>query len=401
MRILHLSTSLKGGAGIFCRRLAEFQVACGHQVSIVTRNGAHARGCDVVEITDVATRMRSKIITGLNGQVSSRRVETAFAPLSMSAGALPVVTRLRPDVVHVHNWYNLLSANDIGVLSDGHRTVATLHDERMYTGGCHTTGTCAGYHRNCASCPQAKRPFREVPKLAHRGMQESILRASSADFVAPSAWLFERAQASSILKSARVSHIPNGVPSEFQRLKNPAALLARFQSKDGDWNIGWISGKGKTLFGAFLHALQFSLSPSERERVRVLTTDGLDQDEAAFPVVQVGRVHSDSAMAEFWSACDVVISTTRADNFPSAITEALSVGTPVLGFGAGGSGEAIALTGGGAIFPDGDVTAMADYLASVLRRPEELARLSRAASDAGFVFSMELCNQRYEGLYSQ
>ena len=401
MRILHLSTSLDGGAGIFCRRLAEFQVARGHTVSIATRTPRSATGCDVVALDDLMTRTRSKIVTGLNQRIGSDTVQTAFSPLSIGAGVFRVIDQASPDVVHIHNWYNLLADIDFGALNQGFKTVATLHDERMYTGGCHTAGNCDGYVRRCEACPQARRALQRLPSFTHRRILTSVATARTMEFVAPSAWLLDRGRKSSVLAGARLTHIPNGVPAEFQRPKDFPRLLARLRSPQGSWKVGWIPGKGKATFMDYLFTLRECLTPSEAARIRVVTTEGLQEEEVPFLLEQTGRIRSDSCMSNFWSNCDVVISTTRADNFPSAIIEALSVGTPVLGFGVGGSGEAIAATGGGRVFADARVETMAKYTVHVFRRPEELVRLGRLACGAGKLFSMDTCNRRYEALYDK
>ena len=133
-KILHLTTSMQGGAGIAARRLASLQILSGSEVKVAYRSGGLGRGDDLVPLAHQAevglTRARrraSQFVTLLNREVS-REGSVLFTPL----GAYPAASSLRlpklGSVIHAHNLYNLISASKLVALSRSYRVVATLHD---------------------------------------------------------------------------------------------------------------------------------------------------------------------------------------------------------------------------------------------------------------------------------
>ena len=63
-------------------------------------------------------------------------------------------------------------------------------------------------------------------------------------------------------------------------------------------------------------------------------------------------------LAEFYTLADVYVNASFEENYPTTNLEAISCGTPVVTFDAGGSGESARLFG--SVVPKGDVKALAD-----------------------------------------
>jgi glycosyltransferase involved in cell wall biosynthesis len=81
--------------------------------------------------------------------------------------------------------------------------------------------------------------------------------------------------------------------------------------------------------------------------VEVLTPSESGPADVAKTLVPPPQTESDRV--EFWSAADVGVSMTSADNFPNVVLEALAVGTPFIINDVGGAGEAVRETGGGSV----------------------------------------------------
>lgn len=66
----------------------------------------------------------------------SRR--TFFSSISMKSFSSTEITNwIKPGegIIHIHNWFNMISYKQISELIDlGYKVVCTLHDERMLTG---------------------------------------------------------------------------------------------------------------------------------------------------------------------------------------------------------------------------------------------------------------------------
>lgn len=69
-----------------------------------------------------------------------------------SSSLVTQINKLQPDIVHLH-WINegFLSISDIYKIKAP--IVWTLHDDWVFTGGCHIKWECEGYKTVCGACP--------------------------------------------------------------------------------------------------------------------------------------------------------------------------------------------------------------------------------------------------------
>ena len=52
-------------------------------------------------------------------------------------------------IFHIHNWFNLINLMELRKLLDlGYGVVFTLHDQRLFTGGCHYSLNCSKFKIN-------------------------------------------------------------------------------------------------------------------------------------------------------------------------------------------------------------------------------------------------------------
>jgi len=103
-----------------------------------------------------------------------------------------------------------------------------------------------------------------------------------------------------------------------------------------------------------------------------------------------------------FSAADVFVNPTRAENFPLVVLESMACGTPVVSFAVGGVAELVrtGLTGYLAV-PD-QPRDLCDGMVSLLgdkQRLQTMARQSRQVVEAEYALDLQV--QRYIDLYSQ
>jgi glycosyltransferase involved in cell wall biosynthesis len=109
-----------------------------------------------------------------------------------------------------------------------------------------------------------------------------------------------------------------------------------------------------------------------------------------------------SEMSRFYAEMDVLVLPSRttakwAEQFGRVLVEAMHCGTPVIGSSSGEIPWVISVTGGGVIFPEGDVEALAEQLERLRidqERREALAE--RGKERAGQLFSVEAVANRME-----
>ena len=180
MKVLHISSALTGGAGVAASNLHEELLQLGVDSTILNSKSG-----------SLFSKFLSKTMTALNMVISKKDFDllTVFG-----INALPrrKIKGISPDIIHVHNWFNTLSIRQVEKLSKKYKVVFTLHDERIFTGGCHNSQGCENFHKSCSNCPRLKL-FRTIPKRNYE--RQRLLgnsKVSGIRFISPSGWLVDK-----------------------------------------------------------------------------------------------------------------------------------------------------------------------------------------------------------------
>jgi len=318
MRISHISTTHTGGAGIAARNLNS--ILTSHSIDskfLALEQADFFMGLNEISMSrNFFERARS----GIYGNVQNRLSKKSFfslASYSPTSASRRITVESKSRILHIHNWYNITNLSEIAKLIDnGAKVVITLHDERLYTGGCHSTLGCNKFQTFCDSCPGLASIFRSFPsrnlKIAEENF-ESLF--SEATFIAPSKWIMKQAKASKLLYKSRIEFIPNII-------KPPTQQISSYNEKEGI-RLGFaaIDPTSYIKGGAFFQkATDFSLrNPNQLK------------------VVKMSDFTRDSDL--FWGAIDFLCVPSNADNSPNVIHEAKLLGIPVLATQVGGIPE--------------------------------------------------------------
>lgn len=314
-----------------------------------------------------------------------------FVPLmeQMWAGSLP----------HLHataDWTGLLDA--LAGAGAAGRLVITLHDCRLFTGGCPYPLDCPHLADGCVDdCPRG-----HAGAAARRAEQFRALEAARPVLVSPSRWM--RLLAESCLPGHSVRVIPNGVPfpealfdlpskEEARRAFGidptaPVALLAAHGAEAAQFKGGhrW----------AELRAVVNSLLPG------VLWVVAGGGEVAAEPgLLRLPYLPHDK-LGQLMRAADLFVYPTLADNHPLVILEAMAAALPTISFAAGGVAEQITDGAAGYLVTSGDWRGMAEKAATLLRAPARLRRTGEEAFRLGQPrFSLERMIREHAELYGR
>jgi glycosyltransferase involved in cell wall biosynthesis len=338
-RILHIASSFAGGAGTAARRVVEAQRSIGLDSRLVALTGGASNLKSFESFLEVGTfqKIQSKILTVLQAQLVQNS-DNLMTPLSLSA--MPRIMDLIKDfdIINLHATYNVLNADGIRLIARRLPTVVTLHDQRFFTGGCHYSWDCHGYMLDCTNCPQVNRPFRFLPRQALQTADDYLKLLKNIAFVSPSRWLANIALSSRLLNQARISIIPNPIPSNDVSEKDNRGL----ERLESVLRIGFIS---KNLNNPYkgLDTLVKAIESIKASRTVQLCLFGSGQvpiTSGQFEIVQ-SEFESDDERVSAIRSCDVVIVPSRQDNYPSVIGECLVLGIPVIASNVGGIREII------------------------------------------------------------
>lgn len=295
------------------------------------------------------------------------------------------------DLIHFHDLSSAISPFTLIALAAVKPVVWTIHDCSPFTGGCLYPMDCTRYKVGCGSCPQLGTwPLDtkiDLTRLLWR--TKAALHKSGVVCITPSQWMASQAMESGLLVRAP-RYISNGIDTRlYQAHDKPAMREQLGLAKDRKVIVvssGHLSDarKGVKYAIAALHAVK-DLSP----QVLLLGTmdDDIRQAMVGLDYVAPGYINGPAALARYYSAADLLLFSSLADNQPLTLLECLSTGTPVVGFATGGMPEIIPEDVCGLLVRPGHQMALNAALRQALCS-DKLARWAVAA------------RQRAEALYS-
>lgn len=342
MKVLQLSTSLSGGAGIAARRLNSCLLEAGidSRIMAIGKDGIILKENEYLIKRNYLTKIKSSFNTYLQAHIvqnSSNLITTNSISVLKSIGNLS-----KYDILHIHSTYNMLNDNLLrGILKANKNIFFTLHDQRLFTGGCHYSFSCQQYESECRKCPQVNNLFQDNVLSAHRRRIRIFNEYSNIHIISPSTWLANLARNSSVLSRNQIDVIPNPIPSPNKELSREF-LREKFGYNDENIVISFIAAdlmnpnKGlETL----LKALQ-NMSENERIKYRLILI-GKNKSLPNLDYIEhnVINIFFENEISERLMAGDVVVVPSRIDNFPNVIGEALMSGSMVFGSNSGGVAE--------------------------------------------------------------
>ena len=336
MKVLHINQSdIAGGAGIAGYRLHE---------------GLLNRGID------------SRLLVG-KAQIESDRIDTIKRKYRLENQICRLSSRLglnylnlvssfdipkhkffqEADILNFHNlhtgYFNYLT---IPKLTKNKPAVFTLHDMWSFTGHCAYSYDCDRWKQGCGKCPDLNTypAVRRDSTSWEWKLKNWVYSRSNLSVVTPSKWLTKQVK-QSMLNRFPIHQIPYGIDTEAYKpidsekcryilnIPNHKKVLMFGAESISD------SRKGSDLLTEALTKLPASLKAET-----VLLTFGYGGETLSNAVgietVNLGYISSDRLKSIAYSAADLFIFPTRADNLPLVLQESMACGTPMVSFKIGG-----------------------------------------------------------------
>lgn len=341
-------------------------------------------------------------------QIYPNRTREAYSLQWLPDRAAKQVNHFNPDIINLH-WIfaGYLKIETIAKLNKP--IVWTLHDMWVFTGGCHYSLDCDRYQNACGNCPQlgSNKDWdlsRWVWQRKAKAWQNLNLT-----IVTPSAWLANCTKSSSLFKNVRVEVIANGLDTaKYRPIDRSTAreLLKLPQDKQillfGAVRATTHNRKGFHLLQSALQELSKSGWRDKIEIVIFGASGASEQTDFGFQPLYLGQLNDDISLALAYAAADVFVLPSIQDNLPNTIMEALSCGTPCVGFDIGGIPDMIEHQKNGYIAESFKIEDLARGIIWVLENKERHQKLcDRAREKVEKEFTLEIVASRYSSIFSQ
>ena len=215
MKIIHLATSLNGGAGSAALRMNNALNILGEESMIISRNTVLAanNSSKIVSSVHPLKKLESSGVTFLQSRILQRNNDLVTPGSISTYNIVNNIELEKADIIHIHAYYNLLSSSSLRrILMLGRPTFFTLHDQRLFTGGCHYSRDCTNFQVDCSECPQVRKPFTRLVKKSFSIQKEVFGFSENVELVSPSpmtlgelSWLLGTITRSIVLNNEAIS----------------------------------------------------------------------------------------------------------------------------------------------------------------------------------------------------
>ncbi len=251
------------------------------------------------------------------------------------------------DIVNLHNlhsgYFNYLA---IPGLARRKPVVFTLHDMWSFTGHCAYSYDCEKWVTGCGSCPYPDTYPRirlDNTRIEWK-LKRRVYSKCNLNIVTPSRWL-ARLAAKSMLKKFPIHHIPNGLNID---------VFKPYEKKLSRDRLGIKASSNVLMFAAdnltdprkgseLLHEAITGF-PDELKRDTIILTFGKsvgELSEIGMQTIELGYIEDDATKVLAFSAADIFVFPSLADNLPLVLQESMACGTPMVAFDVGGIPELV------------------------------------------------------------
>lgn len=336
MKILHLSFSLQGGAGIACLRLHKALLNHGidSKLLYVSKHTSLMSNIYALKPNDtIFNKIKRKLGLSKKKQDTYRKqfkklggdFETISLPFSdYKLHEHPLV--IEANIIHLHwvsdfvdypSFFRLLNKP----------IVWTLHDMNPFQGIFHYKGDKI---RNNHLFEKYDQEIREL-KLSLINKYQGHIK-----FVTPSNWLMQEAINGGFTKN-NIRTIPYCLPSNLFSGSLSENFKHQHQISEKDTVLLFVAQSTNVYRKGFKYLLN-AIEELKEEDITLLV---IGKTELKHHLNKVRYIENDNKLQYYFMNADAVIIPSLEDNLPNVMLEALSSGTPVIGFPTGGLSEHI------------------------------------------------------------
>ena len=332
------------------------------------------------------------------------RLHTLFSPGITGIRLQKYIRLFNPEIIQLH-WVSLGGFFRIEELAHvKQKIVWRLPDSWAFTGGCHFPGRCTGYMQECGKCPQLGSDREDDLSNQVWQRKREAWKDLDVTVVAPTQWMKDAVQQSSLFGNRRIELIPNGLDIEmFSPLDREAArkiLKLPLHKKIilfGADNAKYHTHKG---FSFLCQALR-KLSHTHRETYEaVIFGESNMPVELDMPVRMLGYLRDPLLLQMAYSAADVMVVPSIIETFGQTVSEAMACAVPAVVFSDTGAACVVDHQINGYVARHGDSDDLAAGIEWVLKDERRRMELSRNARQKALdTYDIRIVVEQYTQLY--
>lgn len=284
---------------------------------------------------------------------------------------------MEADIIILH-WINRnsLSLKSIeSILKTGKPVYWFMHDMWPITGGCHHSFECEKFKKSCGSCLMMhnRKGGKNKHDLSYRQLAEKLKTLTpyeNLSFITPSIWLANKVKQSKVALNHKVMVARNILNTNiFQPLNKTVCRQELNLPQDKKLILFGANDVGSPYKG--WHYLEEALADMPDNVVCVVygSDKELNVKNVPISIINVGKISNTQKLIQLYSACDVFVTPSIADNYPNVLIEAMACGLVCVGFKTGGIPEIIIDNENGLIVQDYSSKSLRNGILQILYEP--------------------------------
>jgi glycosyltransferase involved in cell wall biosynthesis len=399
MNILQINTAdTKGGAGKVAYELKNELSKRGHHSKLLVSR-KYAKNDDNVILIRPESNLRRRILKKLTYYLAN---DLDLFPLEH---ILKMPEFKNADIIHCHNLHtNYFSLKTLKKISDLKPVVWTFHDMWPVTAHCAHSFDGKLKENGFFTCPSLD----IYPPIAWHNekylekRKGTIYQKSKFHIVTPSKWLANKVQ-QSVLGNKPLSVIYNGINTSIFKPYNKQECRQILGLPPDKHIIIIIAKRGQSNPWKGGNYAQEAIKAFMGDSGVFFVDLGGDINKKNNGVKMVSYVSDQATMAKYYSAADMLLYPSIADNCPLVVLEAMACGLPVISFDTGGIPELVEHKINGYIAKyknTGDLKIGVEYLLNL--SPQEVEKMKQySIKKIATGFTIEKMTDQYLELYQK
>ena len=268
----------------------------------------------------------------------------------------------------------------------------------MHTANCSHAFECEKWKTGCGNCPRLKQETKSIfLDSTHRSwhkMKRAFAGFEDLTVISVSPWLMERAKQSPILKDFDHITILNGLDTEvFHPIESNIKAELGIENKKMIFHATpKFDNDPNNIKGGY-----YLIKLAQMMKDVIFVVAGTYPENLNLPdnMILLGKISNQKKLAEYYSAADLTVLTSKRETFSMVVAESLSCGTPVVGFKAGAP-EVISISEYSKFVEYGNVDSLYAAATEMLNSKPNKSQIANSAAQK---YSRKLMAQQYIDVY--
>lgn len=280
----------------------------------------------------------------------------------------------KADIIILHwiNDYSISLKSIEKILKKGKPVFWFMHDMWPITGGCHHSFECEKFKGHCGKCimmhnRKGSKKFNDISFKQFNEKLKIFQSYNNLKFITPSKWLYNKVKESRLGQDHEVFIHRNIIDTEVFKPRDKNSSRQRLGLPINEKFILFGADNINSPYKGWSY-LKDALNRIGNKATCVVYGDSNDSSfsDLDMNIITLGKIRNEDKLIDLYSACDVFVTPSLADNYPNVLIEAMACGLICVGFNTGGIPEIIENGYNGLIVEQKDSVALQQAILKIL-----------------------------------